>query len=91
MGEEVKPREEGAAEEVEAEVETAAQDADVAVEGGAGSKSAAGDAGQVDLRREGEGVDSAAVIGWCRQRGIGHIETSALDGTGVDAAMEGRE
>ena len=24
----------------------------------------------------------------CRQRGIGHVETSAKDGTGVDAAME---
>ena len=51
VGEEVKPREGGAAEEAEAAVETAAQDADVAVEGRAGSNSVAGDAGQVDLRQ----------------------------------------
>lgn len=25
---------------------------------------------------------------WCGQRGFGHIETSAKDGTGVQAAME---
>ena len=35
-----------------------------------------------------EGVDRAAVLSWCRQRGIGHIETSAKDGTGVADAME---
>ena len=31
------------------------------------------------------------VLQWCRERGIGHIETSAKDGTGVQAAMEVRD
>jgi Ras-related protein Rab-7A len=35
-----------------------------------------------------DSVDKEAVLHWCRQRGIGHIETSARDGSGVDAAME---
>jgi len=34
------------------------------------------------------GVDKAAVVEWCRECGMGHIEASAKDGTGVQAAME---
>ena len=39
-------------------------------------------------RSEEVALDRPAVLAWCRQRGIGHVETSAKDGTGVDAAME---
>mmetsp|Transcript_883 Transcript_883/g.2207 ORF Transcript_883/g.2207 Transcript_883/m.2207 type:complete len:235 (-) Transcript_883:15-719(-) len=35
-----------------------------------------------------EGVNKEDVLRWCSDRGIGHIETSAKENTGVQAAME---
>ena len=32
-------------------------------------------------------VDQSPVIEWCRENSYGHIETSAKDGKGVEAAM----
>lgn len=34
------------------------------------------------------GVDKAKVLKWCEMQGMGHIETSAKDGTGVEVAMQ---
>ncbi|CAM9222219.1 unnamed protein product [Phaeothamnion confervicola] len=34
------------------------------------------------------GVDRDVVLKWCKMQGMGHVETSAKDGTGVQAAME---
>ena len=51
--------------------------------------SSVGIAPKTDASRSEEvALDRPAVLAWCRQRGIGHVETSAKDGTGVDAAME---
>lgn len=32
--------------------------------------------------------DRDMVVLWCRRNGLGHVEVSALDGTGLDAAMD---
>ncbi|CAM9493148.1 unnamed protein product [Discosporangium mesarthrocarpum] len=34
------------------------------------------------------GVDKQVVLRWCEMQGMGHIETSAKDGTGVEVAMQ---
>ncbi|CAM9491003.1 unnamed protein product [Ectocarpus sp. 8 AP-2014] len=34
------------------------------------------------------GVDKTRVMKWCEMQGMGHIETSAKDGTGVEVAMQ---
>ncbi|CAN0454659.1 unnamed protein product [Ectocarpus sp. 12 AP-2014] len=34
------------------------------------------------------GVDKTRVVKWCEMQGMGHIETSAKDGTGVEVAMQ---
>ncbi|CAM9136073.1 unnamed protein product [Scytosiphon promiscuus] len=35
-----------------------------------------------------QGVDKKRVLKWCEMQGMGHIETSAKDGTGVEVAMQ---
>ncbi|CAM9504726.1 unnamed protein product [Pylaiella littoralis] len=35
-----------------------------------------------------QGVNQTRVIKWCEMQGMGHIETSAKDGTGVEVAMQ---
>jgi Ras-related protein Rab-7A len=40
-----------------------------------------------DAMPECERPDQSDVLGWCRQNSYGHIETSAKDGQGVEAAM----
>eukprot|EP00903_Cladosiphon_okamuranus_P011754 g11049.t1 len=35
-----------------------------------------------------QGVDKTRVTKWCEMQGMGHIETSAKDGTGVEVAMQ---
>lgn len=45
---------------------------------------------KIDIRDEMEQslrVDQSPVIEWCRENSYGHIETSAKDGKGVEAAM----
>ncbi len=32
-------------------------------------------------------IDQSQILSWCRENSYGHIETSAKDGNGVDAAM----
>jgi Ras-related protein Rab-7A len=32
-------------------------------------------------------IDQSIILSWCRENSYGHIETSAKDGTGVEAAM----
>lgn len=43
---------------------------------------------KVDLRGKDCNFDQSAVRTWCSDNGYGHIETSAKDNTGVQAAME---
>lgn len=40
-----------------------------------------------DLTDESNRVDQTQILNWCRDNSYGHIETSAKDGLGVDAAM----
>jgi Ras-related protein Rab-7A len=40
-----------------------------------------------DAKPQSEWVDQTAILTWCRDNSYGHIETSAKDGHGVDAAM----
>ncbi len=45
---------------------------------------------KIDLREatpESERVDQSEILNWCRDSSYGHIETSAKDGYGVEAAM----
>jgi GTPase SAR1 family protein len=45
---------------------------------------------KIDLREgipQSERVDQAQISQWCRDQGYGHIETSAKEGSGVEAAM----
>jgi small GTP-binding protein len=45
---------------------------------------------KIDLREsvpENQRVDQTHISQWCREQGYGHIETSAKDGHGVEAAM----
>ena len=45
---------------------------------------------KVDLRDslpEEDRVDQSFIVNWCRDNSYGHIETSAKDGLGVEAAM----
>jgi Ras-related protein Rab-7A len=45
---------------------------------------------KTDLRDrlpEDKRIDQSHILAWCRQNSYGHIETSAKDGFGVDAAM----
>lgn len=45
---------------------------------------------KVDLREDTpkeERVDQSEIVSWCRDQSYGHIETSAKDGLGVEAAM----
>ncbi|KAJ8601377.1 hypothetical protein CTAYLR_005035 [Chrysophaeum taylorii] len=43
---------------------------------------------KIDLPSETRDQEQTAVMTWCRDLGIGLVNTSAKDGTGVDAAME---
>ena len=45
-------------------------------------------ANKVDLDLAWSGIDNEKVAGWCSDHGIGLLETSAKDGSGVDAAMQ---
>lgn len=40
-----------------------------------------------DSKPEEERVDVSSILSWCRENGYGHVETSAKDGNGVEAAM----
>lgn len=45
---------------------------------------------KIDIREqtpEAQRVDLTNILSWCRELGYGHIETSAKDGNGVEAAM----
>ena len=42
---------------------------------------------KVDLRNETNRIDQTPILQWCRDNTYGHIETSAKDGTGIQAAM----
>lgn len=42
---------------------------------------------KTDLRTESTGVDQTEVLTWCRENHYGHVETSAKDDSGVQAAM----
>lgn len=47
-------------------------------------------ANKIDIRDAtpaSERIDQSAVLNWCRDNSYGHIETSAKDGHGVEAAM----
>lgn len=44
---------------------------------------------KMDLKSELNTIDQSEVLNWCRDNGYGHIETSAKDGVGVQAAMQG--
>lgn len=40
-----------------------------------------------DATVESARIDQGTILSWCRENSYGHIETSAKDGNGVDAAM----
>lgn len=45
---------------------------------------------KIDIRDatvESARIDQGPILNWCRENSYGHIETSAKDGNGVDAAM----
>lgn len=43
---------------------------------------------KIDLRTPDSIIDQSSVIEWCRENAYGHIETSAKDDLGVEAAMQ---
>jgi len=43
---------------------------------------------KLDLKTEANAVDQLTILNWCRENTYGHIETSAKDGTGIEAAMQ---
>jgi len=40
-----------------------------------------------DVTDEADRIDQSTVLGWCKDNSYGHIETSAKEGMGVEAAM----
>ena len=42
----------------------------------------------VDLRTDVNKFDQSGILEWCRANTYGHMEASAKDGTGIQAAMQ---